>query len=106
MGGGDQGTESRPSVVNKRTVQAKDLPDDLVLAMVQLRIKVVRSEGYAEPMVELLARAAKIPTKLAYYKLSRLAQRGLIDCGTSVNNCWPTRAGLDVLKLTDVADLS
>lgn len=55
-------------------------------------------QGYVHMgVLDIMVLCMEIPTKLAIYKLERMADKGLLEYGTSVSYAWPTKAGYAML---------
>lgn len=68
-------------------MQCKDIPDEAAIAAA--RDWRHPAAGISVDAVSLLVSRTGAPEKVAYRKLERLCERGLLECGVSPRYCWP-----------------
>lgn len=84
-------------------LQAKHIPDAMVVRFAAAwydRAREVRPGVYLDnrvlPVVEALI-ACGIPEKLAWYKVERMTDKGLLEYGVGPRCAWPTPKGLELI---------
>lgn len=65
-------------------MQAKHIPDTVVVELARQWHDTHEGLGVVEALIQ-----CGVPEKLAYYKVERLTERGILDYGTSPRYAWP-----------------
>lgn len=68
---------------------AKDINERELLEYIQARKK--KNFDLPNPVEAWVAKG--FPEKVVYAKLEKLEDRGLIECGVSIRQCWLTQKG-------------
>ena len=72
-------------------MQCKDIPDEVAIAAAR-DWRHPTSDISVNALSLLVARTGA-PEKVAYRKLERLCERGLLEYGVSLQCCWPVETG-------------
>lgn len=83
-----------------KTIQRKDIPDLLVLALAQLW-HMNHEIGAYQALIE-----RGFPRKVVEAKIYQLVYRDWLEYGVSIGYVWPTEEGREVLRQSNLNELS